>query len=82
MKMEYFDVNSAKHLQSDMEALMKSGTGDIGIRCEDKEMRVHSLIVGARYIVKILKIESMCLTTSTFETYPGPQYLRECLKPT
>ena len=42
MKMEYFDVNSAKHLQSDMEALMKSGTGDIGIRCEDKEMRVHS----------------------------------------
>ena len=81
--MEYFDVNSAKHLQSDMEALMKSGTGDIGIRCEDKEMRVHSLIVGARYIVvKILKIESMCLVTSTFKTYPRPQYLRECLKPT
>ena len=53
MKMEYFDVNSAKYLQSDMEALMKSGTGDIGIRCEDKEMRVHSLIVGARYTVKM-----------------------------
>ena len=48
MKMEYFYVNSAKHLQSDMEALMKSGTGDIGIKCEGKEIRVHSVIVGAR----------------------------------
>ena len=45
-----FDSNSAKPLQADMLALMKSGTGDIniGIRCEGEEMRVHSVIVGAR----------------------------------
>ena len=53
-----FDVNSeseveslqetVKSLKTGMEALMKSGTGDIGIRCEGKEMRVHSVIVGAR----------------------------------
>ena len=41
-------VKSLQGLQADMEALMKSGTGDIGIRCEGKEMRVHSVIVGAR----------------------------------
>ena len=43
-----FDSNSAKPLQADMLALMKSGTGDIGIECEGEEMRVHSVIVGAR----------------------------------
>ena len=53
-----FDVNSesevkslqetVKSLQAGMESLMKSGTGDIGIRCEGKEIRVHSVIVGAR----------------------------------
>ena len=58
-----FDFNSkseveslqetVKSLKTGMESLMKSGTGDIGIRCEGKEMRVHSVIVGARYIVKM-----------------------------
>ena len=48
MKMADFDTNSVRSLQADMLALMKSGTGDIGIRCEGKEMRVHSVIVGAR----------------------------------
>ena len=43
-----FDTNSVKSLQADMVALLESGTGDIGIKCEGKEMRVHSVIVGAR----------------------------------
>ena len=46
--MSDFDSNSVRSLQADMLALMKSGTGDIGIRCEGEEMRVHSVIVGAR----------------------------------
>ena len=48
MKMADFDTNSVRSLQADMLALMKSGTGDISVRCEGEEMRVHSVIVGAR----------------------------------
>ena len=43
-------MESLKVLSADMKALLKNTPGDILIRCEgeDKETRVHSLIMGGR----------------------------------
>ena len=41
-------MDSLKSLSSDMKALLKNTPGDILIRCEDKEIRVYSLIMGGR----------------------------------
>ena len=43
-------MDSLESLSSDMKALLMNTPGDILIRCEgeDKEIRVHSLIMGGR----------------------------------
>ena len=41
-------MDSLESLSSDMKALLMNTPGDILIRCEDKGIRVHSLIMGGR----------------------------------
>ena len=68
------EFESLMGLTSDMEALLKSNSGDIAIVCGGKQIKVHSFLVSARYdnklVLQILYSHNFSCT--------GRQYLPEC----
>ena len=52
--MTTFRNKSIESLQSDMEDLLNSGSGDMVIKCEDKQIKVHSFLLGARWLLMTL----------------------------